>query len=420
MPALITGWEVMGRALDAQPQLLAKHSAKEFVQLLMPCFRLRHQHVVDLMASVVEKLFKLQPWQEHNPRTARAAGAGAAGSQSGTAAPGQPAAAEPTAAAAAIGPDQGLPGGVVVKQEPGLAAAAPDMAGAPQQQQQAAAGNAGLPPLPVPRPHAVLDAAAAGVAHTDERQRATTAVSGAAGQGPAQAGQSSTQLAVPGTGASANPASPTAAALAAVAPAAPAMLTPAVAPATATTPGAAVAGGPNAGAPGAAVPGAAVPAGAQAAAAAPGAPQSAERLDAAAALPAQQQQPASAAALAAGGSVAATPQPAAPGAATQPAEAAAEVDPDIWDLQNAVLQVVRQCLAKGTDPQQNLLVSVAAQGRARGALRCNVCGCPAVFSNAWLLVTRLSQLLTVFCCVFPCCCHWLCMCCLCPSAAGCT
>lgn len=79
MLAVITGWEVISRALDAQPQLLAKPAAKEAVQLspdagqdsskgaasfLLQAPSSAPSSTPQLMCSV----FQLQPWQEQNPR----------------------------------------------------------------------------------------------------------------------------------------------------------------------------------------------------------------------------------------------------------------------------------------------------------------------------------------------------------------
>lgn len=319
MPALITGWEVMSRALDAQPKLLAKTAAKEFVQLLTPCFKLRHQHVVQLMCTVVKKLFQLQQWQEQNPR----AQAVLAGQQQQQPPGGLPPVGPGGAPLAAAQPGQPgyladgsvPPTSMSIKVEDGVDAAA---AGQPS-----AAMPSAVPPVGTAVP-AVGPGGAPGAIIPP-----VAAADGAAAPAPA------------------NPASPSAAAVAAVAPAAPAAVTPAVAPSTATTPAAAVP--PVAVAP-------------------PLAPAAAAQAPAVAAAAATQEAVAAAQQAAAGeGSTAAgTASDSAPAAAAGGQDSAGtpeggvDVDPDIWELQNAVVQHVRQYLNKGSDPQQNLLVSAAA------------------------------------------------------------
>ncbi|WIA37453.1 hypothetical protein OEZ86_014371 [Tetradesmus obliquus] len=80
MPALITGWEVMSRALDAQPHLLAKNAGKEFVMLLSPCFKLRQQHVQQPAAAAAA------PAPEQDAAAAAAAAATAAAAAAAAAA----------------------------------------------------------------------------------------------------------------------------------------------------------------------------------------------------------------------------------------------------------------------------------------------------------------------------------------------
>eukprot|EP00879_Flechtneria_rotunda_P005042 GHRR01005319.1.p1 GENE.GHRR01005319.1~~GHRR01005319.1.p1 ORF type:complete len:3477 (+),score=1416.33 GHRR01005319.1:1112-11542(+) len=324
MPVLVTGWEVVSRLLDLQPHLFARTSAPQFVQLLQPCFKLQHQHVVQLVCGVIKKLFKLQPWREQvggqgiAVQSVDAANAAAGAAPTAAVQMSDPAVVN---AAAAVGAS-----GVMQQQGPGLMQqpSNPMVPGglpgaAPMQPTNGGGSILNMAQVP-PGPAAAYPAAAAAV--------------------PAAA-----------------PAAP-AAAVASVAPAAPAALTPAVAPATATTPAAAAPpqqqqlaivkqefGTVSAVAPPSVVQPAAsaVPPAAAATDALGPAPMAIDGVPAnqvqgqADAVQAQQQ---------------------------QAAANAADIDLNIWQLQNAVLQHVRPYITAASDPQQQLLVQVPpkAQG----------------------------------------------------------
>lgn len=72
MPALITGWEVLDRLLDVQPRTLPVSTHMQFIQLLNPCFGLRHQSVVQLMCRVLRKLYQHHTLEEGPARAAEA------------------------------------------------------------------------------------------------------------------------------------------------------------------------------------------------------------------------------------------------------------------------------------------------------------------------------------------------------------
>ncbi len=72
MPALITGWQLLGRMLDHQPRTLPITTHQQFIQLLAPCFGLKHQHVVTAVCGVLRKLYAAHSLDDTAPKVEQA------------------------------------------------------------------------------------------------------------------------------------------------------------------------------------------------------------------------------------------------------------------------------------------------------------------------------------------------------------
>ena len=68
MPAVPTGWAILGAALEAQPRGAPAAAAAQFVQLLGPGFAARQRETVELMAATLRRLFQEYPMDD--PRCA--------------------------------------------------------------------------------------------------------------------------------------------------------------------------------------------------------------------------------------------------------------------------------------------------------------------------------------------------------------